>query len=536
MMAFLGKVKEGINMGVATVGVRSREVLDATMLKSQIDALSKRKRNAVAELGDIVYALFLKGAIDEETLRSRCMAVVSLDGQRLEKEERLRQIRLKSNDVFGGPISNAPCTPGNDIIEGTGFCTNSDKRMEVPEECSPESSVCPDCGPPHPIVSNLSGTDDALPQGLPTPQESEFDHSQTENFGMAPQGKEPIEPTACEDETEVVVCPTYGAGYSLTAGFCIQDRDLSEGGAESPSPNRETSNPTSSDAKPHLNLKRNTQETHSRKWGRFMLVAIILLAGSAGSYLFYTGYMARNPKAAEAQLNKELSAKGLSVNAVIGKDWTAAVTGSVRSHEEKESAIAIVKSHKLRCKEVSDGIVSQEDVRALKEKLSGVVQDMLALKNAIITHYVVDKHLADAADAPVIEKTYGIFVPETYAAFSIKDDGTINTTIRNIAGEVNDRTLQLKPSPDLTIWRWASDIDATYLPFRTGDEITEVIPSPPHRLFQSPWQTYRSAFGRLNPLYAQVSSRDLPPCLSHRSPLIRQRWRVSSTGPCMTPE
>lgn len=85
MMAFFGKVKEGINRGVATIGAKSGGSLGAAALKSEIDRLERQKRTAVEELGDTVYNLFLGGAPDEETVRKRCLAVVSLDGKRLEK-------------------------------------------------------------------------------------------------------------------------------------------------------------------------------------------------------------------------------------------------------------------------------------------------------------------------------------------------------------------------------------------------------------------------------------------------------------------
>jgi 3-hydroxyisobutyrate dehydrogenase-like beta-hydroxyacid dehydrogenase len=108
------------------------------------------------------------------------------------------------------------------------------------------------------------------------------------------------------------------------------------------------------------------------------------------------------------------------------------VTGSVRNAEEKELALSIVKSHEY-VEEVSDAIAATEDVRTLKDRLSFVIQSMLALKNAIAADYAVNKRFLKTSDAPVIGSTYGIFVPETYGAFSIEDDGTIKTTIRNIA-------------------------------------------------------------------------------------------------------
>ncbi len=467
MMAFFGKVKEGINRGVATVGVKSRDSLDATVLKSQIDALDRQKRSAVEELGDTVYALFLGGAPDEEIVKKKCLAVVSLDGRRLEKAERLRQIRLRSGGTSGGRASDAPGAPGEATDEDGEWRADLDQEMADIEKRGAESMARPQAAEP-------GREEDAPAQVSPELREEGLDRPQVEDLkpagdasgekdsgaiSTAPSsGEEGRERTEGEDKTEATVSPTRGAEHPPTIHTAF------DAGTDS----RSGQNPI---------LGERDRKTRSRRWAGPALAAAILLIGGAGAYSFYAGRAPTSPMAIERELNRRLSAGGLGVTTVITKDRTALVTGSVRSGEEKQLALSIVKSHAY-VKGVSDAIAATEDVRTLKDRLSFVIQSMLALKSAITADYAVNKRFLKTADAPVIGETYGIFVPETYAAFSIGDDGTIETTIRNIASEVNDKTLQLKPSSDLRVWHWVSGIDQRYLPFRMGDGIKEVTLSP----------------------------------------------------------
>lgn len=74
-------------------------------------------------------------------------------------------------------------------------------------------------------------------------------------------------------------------------------------------------------------------------------MGLLVLAG-AGSYLFFSGFMLKNPAKLGEQITNELKEKGLSVFCEIDKDWTAILKGTVKSPTDKEAAINIVKGHK----------------------------------------------------------------------------------------------------------------------------------------------------------------------------------------------
>lgn len=70
MAEFLDKLKQGLDKGVATESVKSKEMLGVSRLKSQIADIQKRRRGALEELGNIVHTMLLKGSLDEERLQS----------------------------------------------------------------------------------------------------------------------------------------------------------------------------------------------------------------------------------------------------------------------------------------------------------------------------------------------------------------------------------------------------------------------------------------------------------------------------------
>ncbi len=122
MVEFFDKLKQGVGKGVSTVSVKSKEVLETTKLKSQIADVQKQKKQALEELGNIVYAMHLKGSFDEERLRAKSAAITTLDDQIREKEKQLVETDAKAQEALGKPRPVGTWTCGAEIHEGTKFC------------------------------------------------------------------------------------------------------------------------------------------------------------------------------------------------------------------------------------------------------------------------------------------------------------------------------------------------------------------------------------------------------------------------------
>jgi SMC interacting uncharacterized protein involved in chromosome segregation len=129
---FFNKVKQGVEKGVATASVKSKEVLDATKIKSQIHGLDGQKKTLLEELGNIVYTMSVKGGFDEERLKTKCSAVATLDDQIERKEEELKEVHLKAQEALGKPKPITVCTCGEAIFESTKFCGKCGTRVGAP--------------------------------------------------------------------------------------------------------------------------------------------------------------------------------------------------------------------------------------------------------------------------------------------------------------------------------------------------------------------------------------------------------------------
>lgn len=194
MADFFDKVKQGINRGVTTVSVKSREVLDTTMLKSQIDTLNKQKKEALEALGNVVYTLFVQKVADENRVRAGCEAVAKIDNKIRESEEELRQTRIRSDKILGRPTPVAVCRCGNDIYEGTKFCSKCGQKVELAQKVGIVKKNCPQCG-------------------VPFLEDTKFCHNCGERIEDIWQETE-------ESRPEEKVCPQCGANLSVTALFC----------------------------------------------------------------------------------------------------------------------------------------------------------------------------------------------------------------------------------------------------------------------------------------------------------------------------
>lgn len=130
MEEFFEKMRQSIGRGMVTVGAKSKAMIETTKIKGQIGMIQEQKKSALEELGNIVYATFLKGGFDEERLKNKCEAVRALDAQVKDKEEELRRIHLEAQKVLGNPMIIARCDCGVEIYEGSKFCGKCGKKVQ----------------------------------------------------------------------------------------------------------------------------------------------------------------------------------------------------------------------------------------------------------------------------------------------------------------------------------------------------------------------------------------------------------------------
>lgn len=130
MADFFDKLRQGVGKGITTVSVKSKEMLEVSKLKSQIAEVQKQKKEALEELGNIAHTMLLKGALDEERLRTKSATISALDEQIKQKEADLVEIHAKAQEALGKPVPVAVCACGAEIYEGTKFCAECSKKVD----------------------------------------------------------------------------------------------------------------------------------------------------------------------------------------------------------------------------------------------------------------------------------------------------------------------------------------------------------------------------------------------------------------------
>lgn len=83
-----------------------------------------------------------------------------------------------------------------------------------------------------------------------------------------------------------------------------------------------------------------------------------------------------------------------------------------------------------------------------KAKVAGVTSAMGAVKNAMIAYYTEKGSIGNAADMAAINSSFGILIPSQYVKAAnvgvATDVVTINVTLDNVGGDVNDGIFKLE--------------------------------------------------------------------------------------------
>lgn len=178
MADFLDKLKRQIDKGVTTVTVKSKEALEMTQLRSQVKDLQEQKQRGLEELGNIMYTLYVQGKLETEgeRVRTKCVALATLDQKIRDKEDEIRQVQLKAQEALGKTPA-APlgvCTCGASIYEGTKFCGGCGKNVDdilsgARTDIPGAKNRCPRCGTELAPEARFCGACGAKVETEPTP-------------------------------------------------------------------------------------------------------------------------------------------------------------------------------------------------------------------------------------------------------------------------------------------------------------------------------------------------------------------------------
>jgi hypothetical protein len=159
MADFFDKLRQGLNKGVTTASVRSKEMLDASRLKSKIAEYERQKKEALTELGTTVCTMLDGGDLDEGALGVARKAIASIEDQIAEKQQELARVHAEAEQALaeppqaapepplaapeppqaapeGGPVSST-CVCGASLATGARFCGSCGRSTDAPQETKP---------------------------------------------------------------------------------------------------------------------------------------------------------------------------------------------------------------------------------------------------------------------------------------------------------------------------------------------------------------------------------------------------------------
>ena len=137
MADFFDKLKQGVNKGLTTASVRSKELLDANRVKSEISEFEQQKQKALGELGASVCSMLDSGGIDDEALKTARAAIARIEDQINEKQQEVARIHANAEQALaGGPPAGisqgSTCVCGATIPAGAVFCGSCGRKIELP--------------------------------------------------------------------------------------------------------------------------------------------------------------------------------------------------------------------------------------------------------------------------------------------------------------------------------------------------------------------------------------------------------------------
>lgn len=361
-------------------------------------------------------------------------------------------------------------------VDGYNFQQAGEKLVERPmEEGKPlKVLLCPKCGTSYPLTAKFCKKDGTplekvshvaeikapdIPEKEMRPDAIIESKVEPKVIEAKAEEKQPQKVPDLEKPKDFIICPKCGTTNPLTARFCRKDgTPLKEDVEPSLVPETKpqvSAKPTARESVlPEAEIRKKAIRKTSRIRVWITVFGLVLMLLGAGSYLYLTGLLGKNPEKIQEKINTELTEKQLNaVSAQISKEWVATVSGIVSEPSYKSNALDIVRSHK-ELKKIIDNIktigeIEKEINKALKDRgiekvyanldgnliatLRGFVNNNEEKERAINTARAY-KELKDLKDEIQI-KTIKIDIP------SIENE--LNKTFRNrglggIYAEVNE--------------------------------------------------------------------------------------------------
>lgn len=140
------KITGKIDKGIKAVSSKGKELLETTKLKGEIKDVQSSIQNKFQALGQKVFEMINRGALNEEELKTDCKGIASLFKKITELEEAIKQVELEALKIrYGGDtVICSKC--GSPNKSDARFCMSCGSAIIA--EVKTESKTCPTCSAP----------------------------------------------------------------------------------------------------------------------------------------------------------------------------------------------------------------------------------------------------------------------------------------------------------------------------------------------------------------------------------------------------
>ncbi len=156
----LGKLKDKLDRGIATVSVKSESMVETSRIKSQIQNYQRQQTALITQLGNEMYAMWKAGEMNRERFEQDRKEIYGSEQAIAEQNRRIEQIRVEEQQLLGTqPMPIPPQTPQQMPMQQQMMQQPIPQQMSAQQapgapvsmQAQPASArLCPACGKPVP--------------------------------------------------------------------------------------------------------------------------------------------------------------------------------------------------------------------------------------------------------------------------------------------------------------------------------------------------------------------------------------------------
>lgn len=131
MADLFDKIKKGVNQGINTVTVKSKELMDSNKIKGEISTLQSRKSFLINEIGTKVYDMYKTGTFNYEVIKPIFSEITKTEENIKIKNFELDEIHRKAEEEIKNRQNENKnyCECGATLAQNAKFCTTCGKQV-----------------------------------------------------------------------------------------------------------------------------------------------------------------------------------------------------------------------------------------------------------------------------------------------------------------------------------------------------------------------------------------------------------------------